>query len=60
MQRTHILTALTIAFYALSLASLGSYLWLRDEHPQLFVYLGLSAIALRIVYYALRFLAPKK
>lgn len=53
-------TLLTIGFYVLALASIVSYLWLRAEYPQLFIYLGFGAVALRIVHYALRLISPKK
>lgn len=48
--------ALTLAFYALILACLISFLGYRVEFPRLFVYLGIAAIVVRIIHYLKRLL----
>lgn len=51
---------LTLAFYLLAVCSLISYFVWRDEYPMLFVYMGVAAIAVRIVYYLIRLFNSKK
>lgn len=46
---------LVIVFYVLAVASVVTFFWGRAESPRLFIYLGLGAVAVRIVYYVKKF-----
>lgn len=51
---------LTLLFYMLAVSSVISYFVWLEEYPKLFVWLGIAAGAVRIVYYILRFFTRNK
>lgn len=51
---------LTLSFYVLAVCCLISYFVWREEHPRLFIYLGVAAAVVRIAFYAFRFFRDKK
>lgn len=50
---------LTLLFYMLALASIISYFVWLDSYPRLFLYLGVAAGVVRLVYYIMRFVRNK-
>lgn len=44
----------------LAVASIISYFVWKEAYPQAFVYLGISAIVVRVIFYLYRFFVNKK
>lgn len=51
---------LTLVFYMLAVSSIISYFVWKEAYPLAFVYLGISAIVVRVIFYLYRFFVNKK